>query len=115
MLLFHSGGQTLLWAGKIDPPVQEELLAAYPALRADILVLDPDSKPRADWLRALGVRHWLQIPPRDRWLNLSGDVAVPCQTWDLDETGAVDIRLVPPRGARPAEILLWPWVSPPTE
>ena len=45
VLLFHAGGQTLLWAGKISSTFQQELLAGNPNLRADILVLSPDSVP----------------------------------------------------------------------
>jgi len=116
VLLFHAAGQTLLWAGKISPPVQQELLAAHPDLRADILVLDPDATPSLDWLRALQVRHWLQIPRRDRLLNAptaEPDAGAVCLSWPLDQTGAVEIHFVAAEGAKPPEILLRPWVALP--
>jgi ComEC/Rec2-related protein len=114
VLLFHAGGQTLLWAGKIGPQVQRELFAANPNLRADILVLDSDSVPDLAWLQALRVRDWLQIPPRDRQLNAPGtDARGICRVWPLDQTGAVEIHFNPAAGARPAMALLRPWTGAP--
>ena len=109
VLLFHAGGQTLLWAGRISAAAQQELLAAYPGLRADVLVMGTEPPPSAAWLQALQVRDWLQIPPRDRFLNSTAAVNVPafCQVWPLDQTGSVDIHF------QPSAILLRPWLASP--
>ncbi len=116
VLLFHAGDQTLLWAGRIGPQTQNDLLAAYPGLRADVLVMGVESSPGPEWLRALQVRHWLQLPLRDRQLNFAGD-ASPAgdshQTWPLDQTGAVEIHFQPAQDGRPPEILLRPWLALP--
>ena len=94
VLLFHAGDATLLWAGRIGAQTRRDLLAAHPGLHADVLVMATDPPPNAEWLRALGVREWLQIPPRDRQVNAIDGAAVPdaCRVWPLNETGAVDIH-----------------------
>jgi competence protein ComEC len=113
VLLFHAGNQTLLWAGRIDAPTQRDLLAAYPGLHADVLVMSADPPPEVAWLRSLLVRDWLQIPPRDRQLNSTDADTVPtfCQVWPLNQTGAVDIHFQSSPGPKPSEILLRPWVA----
>jgi competence protein ComEC len=115
VLLFHAGGQTLLWAGKIGAPAQRDFLAEHPGLRADVLIMGTEPAPGEAWLRSLQVRDWLQIPPRDRRLNSNGDAAAPdfCRVWPLDETGAVDIHFRPAQGREPPKILLSPWIAPP--
>ena len=55
VLLFHAGGQTILWAGRIGLEIQHELLAAYPDLRADVLVMGTEPPPDAAWLQSLEV------------------------------------------------------------
>ena len=117
VLLFHAGSQTLLWAGRIGAPTQRDLLAAYPGLRADVLVMAADPPPDDAWLRSLQVRDWLQIPPRDRRLNSTAAVAAPdfCQVWPLNQTGAVDIHFQPAQDGRPPEILLRPWLALPAK
>ena len=111
VLLFHSASGTLLWAGRIGAQTQRDLLAAHPGLHADVLVMAADPPPDADWLRALGVREWLQIPPRDRQLNATDLAAVPdtCEVWPLNETGAVTIHFAPA-----GEMELRPWLTAPT-
>jgi len=115
VLLFHTGGQSLLWAGKIGPETQAELLAANPDLRADVLVMGVDSPPTEEWLRQLGVRHWLQIPPRDRQSNSTQTMATPdfCQVWPLDTTGSVEVYFQPGVREHPPEIHLRPWLAMP--
>ncbi len=115
VFLFHAGSQTLLWAGRIGAPVQQDLLAANPGLRADVLVMGTEPPPDEAWLRSLQVRDWLQIPPRDRRLNVTAAAAVPddCQVWPLDQTGAVDIRFQSAQDGRLREILLRPWLARP--
>jgi len=115
VLLFHAGSQTLLWAGRIGAPARQDLLAAYPGLHADVLVMGTEPPPDEAWLRSLRVRDWLQIPPRDRLLNSAGAASVPdfCQVWRLNETGAVDIHFQPPQAGQPPEILLRPWLALP--
>jgi len=115
VLLFHAGGQTLLWAGRISPQVQADLLAAWPGLHADVLVLGTEPPPDRTWLQALGVRHWLQIPPQDRQLNNTNAVAVPdsCQVWPLNQTGAVDVHFQAGTSQQPPVILLHPWLALP--
>jgi ComEC/Rec2-related protein len=115
VLLFHAGSQTLLWAGRIGAPTQQDLLAAYPGLHADVLVMSADPPPDDAWLRSLQVRDWLQIPPRDRQLNSTGSATVPdfCQVWPLNQTGAVDIHFQPAQANRPPEIHLRPWLALP--
>jgi len=98
VLLFHAGSQTLLWAGRIGAPTQRDILAAYPGLHADVLVMGAEPPPGDAWLRSLQVRDWLQIPPRDRQLN---------------QTGAVDIHFQSAQGGQPPEILLRPWLALP--
>jgi len=111
VLLFHAGNQTLLWAGKIGAATQQNLLAAHPDLHADVLVMGTEPPPTAAWLRALAVRDWLQIPPRDRQVNTPDPVAVPdtCQNWPLNQTGSVDIHFHPAQN----QILLQPWLALP--
>ena len=62
-LLFHANGGTLLWAARLDATGQAELMQAFPDLRADVLVWGGDAAPDADWLRSLGMRFWLRLPP----------------------------------------------------
>jgi hypothetical protein len=115
-LLFHAGGQTLLWAGRIGPQAQDDVLAAWPGLHADVLVMGTEPPPSRDWLRALGVRYWLQIPPRDPRANAAvspADFADLCQVWPLDKTGSVDIHFDPARAGEPPGILLRPWLALP--
>ena len=115
VLLFHAGGGTLLWAGKIGPEVQKDLLAANPHLAADVLVMGAEPPPSSDWLRSLGVRDWIQIPPRDRQGNATDAPKLPdaCRAWALNETGAVDVHFQPATGANAAQMVLRPWVAPP--
>ena len=109
VLLFHAGNQTLLWAGRIGASTQRDLLAAYPGLRADILVMGTEPPPDDEWLRSLQVRDWLQIPPRDQHVNSTSAATVPdfCQVWNLNQTGAVDLHF------QPGQILLRPWLALP--
>ena len=117
VLLFHSGAETLLWAGRIDASGQEELALAYPHLHADVLVMGSQSPPDAAWLKSLGVRAWMRIPSPLRDLNtpfsfLSGDA--PRGVWPLDQTGAVTIRFDDARDGREAGVFLQPWAALPT-
>jgi competence protein ComEC len=116
VLLFHAGNQTLLWAGRIGAQTQRDLLAAHPELRADVLVMGTEAPPDEAWLRSLGVREWLQIPPRDRQLNSTGAAAVPdsCEVWPLDQTGAVEVQFDPAIAGRPPGIHLRPWLALPS-
>jgi hypothetical protein len=115
VLLFHSGDQTLLWAGRIGVDTQRDLLAAYPDLHADVLVMSGDPPPDEAWLRSLQVRDWLQMPAAEKQLNVIGSASIPdfCQVWKLDETGAVDLHFQAAQGKNPSEILLRPWVALP--
>jgi competence protein ComEC len=115
VLLFHANGQALLWAGKIDAGVQQSILADHPGLHADVLVLSPDALPGEDWLRALGVREWLQMPRADPRGNITTMENQP-ETWDdwpLDRTGAVGVRFLPATKTDPPKIVLHPWVAGP--
>jgi len=116
VLLFHAGSQTLLWAGRIGAQAQRDLLAAYPGLHADVLVMGADPPPDDAWLRSLQVRDWLQTPPRDPQLNATDTVDVPnfCQVWPLNETGAVDIHFQPGQTGQASAILLRPWLALPS-
>jgi len=116
VLLFHAGSRTLLWAGRIGASTQQELLAAYPGLHADVLVMGTEPPPDESWLRSLQVRDWLQIPPRDLQLNstaAAADAPDFCQVWPLNQTGAVDIHFQAGPGSQPPEILLRPWLALP--
>jgi beta-lactamase superfamily II metal-dependent hydrolase len=116
VLLFHAGEQTLLWAGRIGPQAQADILAAYPGLHADVLVMGTEPPPDRAWLDALGVRDWLQIPPRDQRLNSTAqpaDVSDSCQVWPLDQTGAVDLHFQSGTNRQPPRILLRPWLALP--
>jgi ComEC/Rec2-related protein len=117
VLLFHAGSQTLLWAGRIGASTRQDLLAAYPGLHADVLVMGTEPPPDEAWLRSLQVRDWLQIPPRDRQLNSTDSATVPdfCQVWPLNQTGGVDIHFQPGQGNQPPEILLRPWLALPAK
>jgi competence protein ComEC len=116
VLLFHVGAQTLLWAGKIGPQTQQDLLAAYPNLHADVLVMGTERSPDAVWLESLQVRDWLQIPLSDPELNFVNAASVPdfCQVWPLAKTGAVEVHFQPARGDQPSAVLLRPWVASPS-
>jgi hypothetical protein len=97
VLLFHAANGTLLWAGRIGAQTQHDLLATHPGLHADVLVMATDPPPGAEFLRALGVREWLQIPARDRQLNASDQGTMPaaCEIWPLNQTGSVEIHFGP--------------------
>ena len=115
VLLFHAGDQSLLWAGKIGAQTQDDLLAAYPGLHAGVLVMGVDSPPGEAWLQSLHVRHWLQIPPHERQLNAVAGISMgnDCQTWPLNQTGAVDIHFEPGQGGKSSKIILRPWLALP--
>jgi hypothetical protein len=116
VLLFHAGDQTLLWAGRIGPQAQADILAAYPGLHADVLVMGADPPPGQGWLEALQVRDWLQIPPRDQRLNSTAqpvDAGDSCQVWPLVQTGAVDLHFQSGANGQPPRILLRPWLALP--
>lgn len=119
VLLFQAGGRTLLWAGNIGPQTQKDLLAAYPHLHADVLVMGTETTPNEAWLRSLHVHDWLRIPPRDQRVNSTNQVAPVSavddfyQTWPLDQTGAVDVHFQPAQGDQPSGILLRPWLALP--
>jgi competence protein ComEC len=117
VLLFHAGSRTLLWAGRIGASTQQHLLAAYPGLHADVLVMGTEPPPDEAWLRSLQVRDWLQIPPRDLQLNSTAASDAPdfCQVWRLNETGAVDIHFQSAPGSQPPEIFLRPWQALPVK
>lgn len=118
VLLFHVGDRTLLWAGKIGPQAQAEILAAYPGLRADVLIMDAEPPPNRTWLQALQVRYWLQIPARDARVNSTFTPMVAddlCRVWPLDKTGAVDIHFQPGKNNWPDGIRLNPWLELPSE
>ena len=110
VLLFHAGERTLLWAGRIGPETQWKILAAHPELRADVLVMAGEPPPDPQWLAALHVRAWLQIPRRDRQLNAPNAITLPgtCQPWPLDQTGAIEIHF------EPDGLKLRPWLAVPT-
>jgi competence protein ComEC len=116
VLLFHAEGGALLWAGRIGLQAQQDLLAAYPGLHADVLVMGAEPPPSASWLQALQVRHWLQIPPHDRYLNSTDAATLPdsCQAWSLNQTGAIDLHFQPALGPHPAAISFRPWLALPT-
>jgi len=116
VLLFHVGDCTLLWAGKISSEAQADLLAAYPGLQADVLVMGAEAPLDDAWLRLLHVRYWLQIPPRDRQLNSNQDtvpVTEACEVWPLSQTGAVEIHFPTPKVGQPPGIALQPWLALP--
>jgi len=114
VLLFHAGSQTLLWAGRIGAQTEQDLLAAYPGLRADVLVMAADPPPGEAWLRSLQVRDWLQIPPRD--LN-----SIPPMPWPRPISARSGLSTKPARSTsissppdnHPPEILLRPWLALP--
>ncbi|MCE0521702.1 MAG: ComEC/Rec2 family competence protein [Methylacidiphilales bacterium] len=115
VLLFHAGNGTLLWAGRIGPQVQADLLAAYPGLHADVLVMAADLAPDENWLRSLQVRNWLQIPPRDERLNFVSTRPVPefCRPWPLEKTGSVEIHFDPGDSTHSSQVQLHPWLAGP--
>ena len=115
VLLVRDGERSLLWAGRIGLSTQRDLLAQHPNLRADVLVMGTEPPPDAEWLRALGVRAWLQIPARDRQLNVTDTAVLPedCQVWPLDQTGAVEIHFTPDEPVNSAGIYLQPWLALP--
>jgi ComEC/Rec2-related protein len=111
VLLFHSGNGTMLWAGRLDAAGQMELASAYPGLRVDVLLLGPEAAPSADWLQALGAKFWLQLPPRQRYLNggaLNAAGTASCAVWPLEQTGAVTVHFTD--GDR-SGVELTPWVA----
>jgi ComEC/Rec2-related protein len=118
VLLFHAGSQTLLWAGRIDARTQDDILGAYPGLHADVLVMATDAPLSEAWLGSLGVSHWLQLPPRQRQLNLTDDgSALPesCKVWSLNQTGAVDVHFQSANEKQADSIVLRPWFALPLQ
>jgi len=116
VLLFHAGDCTLLWAGKISPEAQADILAAYPELHVDVLVMGAETQPDDAWLRTLSVRYWLQIPPRDRQLNTNQETILQsdtCEVWPLAQTGAVEIHFQSAQKGLPPGISLQPWLALP--
>jgi hypothetical protein len=113
VLLFHADGGTLLWAGRIDAAGQGELMRTFPDLHADVLAWGGDVAPDAHWLRAMRVRFWLRLPPRQRYVNAPvalGSEASPCAPWALEQTGAVTMHFTD--GAK-SGVELTPWVALP--
>ncbi len=115
VILFHVGARSLLWAGRIGPAAQSEILASRSNLHADVLVMGTEPPPDPSWLTALQVRDWLQIPPHDSRLNVIDSAAVPdtCQVWPLNKTGAIDLHFQD--DPAPGQILLRPWLAPPDQ
>jgi hypothetical protein len=115
VLLFHAGGQTLLWAGDIGPQTQALVLADHPGLHADVLVMGIDPWPDEKWLRVLQPQHWLQIPSRTNEVEANTVLtALPdFMVWPLDHTGAVEVHFVSAQDGKPPEILLRPWLAMP--
>ena len=111
VLLFHAGGQTLLWADDIGSEAQAEILSHHPGLHADVLVMGTNPWPDETWLRALQPRHWLQMPSVANPVQTNGTVsALPdFPVWPLDQTGAVEVHFVPAQNGKLPEILLRPW------
>jgi ComEC/Rec2-related protein len=116
VLLFHANGGTLLWAARLDAAGQSDLLKAFPNLRAGVLLWGGDTAPPTGWLRALGARCWLCLPPRQRFLNTSSPREAPpgfLAPWPLEQTGAVTVHFV---GGTSPGFELKPWVAlPPTQ
>lgn len=113
VLLFHAEGGTLLWAARLDAAGQRELMRAMPGLRADVLVWGGDVPPDAEWLRAMGTKFWLRLPPRQRWVNAPTALEsepTPCKPWPLEQTGAVTVHFV---GKPSPGVELTPWVALP--
>jgi ComEC/Rec2-related protein len=116
VLLFHAGGGTMLWAGKIGAQAQADLLTTYPDLHADVVLAGTEPPPDDNWLQALRPNYWLQIPPRDRQLNTNQDTAPTtssCEIWPLNQTGAVEIHFQPGQGTQPTILKLQPWLALP--
>ena len=115
VVLFHFRTHELLWAGRISPLRQTALLQAFPDLRADMLVLDPQTSPSSGWLNTLHVKDWLQFPLHDSHLNISNfspEAGVPrWRRWPLQTTGAVEITFQD--NPRDSETILKPWAGPP--
>lgn len=103
VLLFHAGGQNLLWAGNISPDQRDEILSAYPDLHADVLVekgQSPLTETDRVWLQALQARLWLQIPvsiyaPRPLCDDPPLGPVPDCEIVPLGEKGAVEIHFQP--------------------
>jgi ComEC/Rec2-related protein len=113
VLLFHTDGGTLLWAGRLDEAGQRELMRAVPDRHADVLVWGGEAAPDAGWLRALGVQFWLRLPPRQKYVNAPlalGSESGPCAPWRLEQTGAVTVHFT--NGVRRG-VELTPWVALP--
>jgi competence protein ComEC len=118
VLLFHAAGQTLLWAGRIDAQTQQDILDAHPDLHADILVMAVDAPLGDAWLKSLGVHHWLQLPPRDKQLNVTGAPSIlpeSCKRWPLNQTGAIDIHFQSATDKHLASIVLQTWLALPVQ
>jgi hypothetical protein len=113
ILLFHSDGGALLWAGRLDVTGQHELMRAFPGLHADVVAWGGDSAPEARWMQALGAQFWLRLPPRQRFVNTPSTLdSAPgiCPPWPLEQTGAVTVHFV---GASQPGVELTPWVALP--
>jgi ComEC/Rec2-related protein len=111
VLLFHAAAGAILDADRLDAEGQAELLRNHPALHADVLILGADAAPGADFLRALGVRFWLQTPLRQRGLNtvtIGEQESPPCAVWSLVQTGAVTVHFTK------SGVELTPWAALPT-
>jgi hypothetical protein len=118
VLLFRTEGGSLLWAGRLDARGQAELLRAYPALHADVLVLAMDAPPDPAWLESLGVRYCLRLPPREKFLNSTqgrSTDGAPWQLWPLEKTGAVTVRFTNIGPRRTAGVFLQPWAALPPQ
>ncbi len=115
ILLFHAGGQTLLWVGKAGPDAQKQILARYPNLHADVLVAAAEPWPDETWLHSIQPRHWLQIPSptNDVETNATTSDLPDFPIWPLDKTGAVEVRFIPAQNQQPPEIQLHVWSEDP--
>ena len=113
VLLFHAKGGSLLWAGRLDAAGQGELSGAYPGLHADLILLGSDAAPDTDWLQALDAKFWLQLPPRQRYLNGAASGvpnAASCAVWPLEQTGAVTVHFA---NGMQEGVELTPWAAMP--
>ncbi|PTX92041.1 hypothetical protein DB346_24135 [Verrucomicrobia bacterium LW23] len=98
VLLLEYKETRVLWAGRVAPEVQAEILARHPEVRCDVLIQawnPANAQLQQEWLEAMGVKEVLRPASEGHLFRLeapgAGRRMVPVRY--QDETGALHVRM----------------------